>query len=341
MKETRQSNFELLRLIAMFMIVLIHANMYLSQFVTGIGFSVANGIINGICNIGVSLFVIISGYFGLKFDIKKLVRMELMMITFSLVETVVLFFFQPDSMQGRELIEQLAKSLLPFISRKYWFYSCYVVIYIFSGFVERFISAINEKEFKTLLALMLIIFSVFPTFFYFEIIPDNGKGLVQMLMIYLIGRYIRIYKDEVTISYWFLLIFVGLWVINGLSHDVNLELNVLNHHFCKDNSITNIAMAVILFMIFKSFSFKSSFINWLANPIFAVFALNNTLVNIVFEKIGLRYYGVHVELLLVTLVFIVCIILGWMRELSLKRVDKKIGTFFERIMNGQTSDTKI
>ena len=85
----RNSNFEVLRMVAMYMIVLIHANMYLGYFCEGKVWILTNGIVNGISNIGVTCFVLISGYFGLKFSIGKLLKMECMMIGFSVIETLL------------------------------------------------------------------------------------------------------------------------------------------------------------------------------------------------------------------------------------------------------------
>ena len=96
----RNSNHELLRLIAIYMIVFIHANMYLGTFCTGKYFVFFNGLVNGLCNIGVSCFILISGYYGVRCDIRKLVRMECMMITLSLAETAVLYAVFPDRMRG-------------------------------------------------------------------------------------------------------------------------------------------------------------------------------------------------------------------------------------------------
>lgn len=189
MKEkTRNSNHELLRIIAMYMIVFIHANMYLGDFCTGVAWRCFNGLVNGICNIGVSCFILISGYYGVKFSVQKLVKMECMMISYSLLETAILCLALPEQMQGAALLEQLVKSFLPFITRKYWFYSCYVCLLFLSGYIQKFMEYLEQKELKRLLLLLIGLFSVLPALFYFELIPDNGKGLVQMIMVYMIGR---------------------------------------------------------------------------------------------------------------------------------------------------------
>lgn len=146
-KAVRNSNHELLRIIAMFMIVFIHANRFLFYLVNGKTAFVLNGMVNGICNIGVTCFMLISGYYGMKFDIRKFVRMECMMITYSLAETALLYTVMPEQLQGAALLEQIVKSMLPFITRKYWFYSCYVCLLFLSEYIQKFIDALKQKEF--------------------------------------------------------------------------------------------------------------------------------------------------------------------------------------------------
>lgn len=329
----RNSNHELLRLLAMYMIVFIHANMYLGTFCTGKYNVFFNGLVNGICNIGVSCFILISGYYGVKFNIGKLVKMECMMIVFSLLETVMLFIAFPEQMRGAVLLEQLVKSLLPFITRKYWFYSCYVCLMLFSGYIQKFIEFLNREVFEKLLMLMLVLFSVFPTLFYFELIPDNGKGLVQMIMVYMIGRYISMYHDIQVPRGKAFALFVLLWIINGVSHEIPIRIGGIYHHLCKDNSITNLTMAVLLFYLFKGMDVRSGLINKAASYIFAVFALNNSLVLVVMEYLRGQsefrrpggVFGFLTLACIVLLVFIICLLIGLLRDVLLGGFDRKLG----------------
>lgn len=335
-KTIRNSNHELLRIIAMYMIVFIHANMYLDNFCTGSSGVFFNGMVNGICNIGVTCFILISGYYGVRFDVKKLVKMECMMITYSLMETVVLYMVFPDQMQGAALLEQLVKSCLPFITRKYWFYSCYLCLFLLSGYIQKFIEYLKKEEFRRLVILLLILFSIMPALFYFELIPDNGKGLVQMLMVYMIGRYIRMYRDcsigELIGKKKAFLVFILLWVLNGISHEFPIQLGGIYHHLCKDNSITNIIMAVLLFYFFKELKITSKVINQAAKYVFAVFALNNTLVSAAMELIeekGFKspggIWGFLILASVVLLVLAICLLIGMLREAVSGRLDRKLG----------------
>lgn len=334
-ESNRNSNHELLRLVAMYMIVFIHANMFLGTFCTGRYFTFFNGLVNGICNTGVSCFILISGYYGVRFNIRKLVKMECMMIVFSLLETGVLLIVFPEQMQGAALLEQLAKSFFPFVTRKYWFYSCYVCLMLLSGYIQRLIELLDRTTYRKLLLTMIVLFSVFPTLFYFEIIPDNGKGLVQMIMVYMIGRYIRMYQD-VQLSRgkrYLIFVFLLLWIINGVSHEIPIQVGGIYHHLCKDNSITNLVMAVLLFYTFKGLTFSSEIINKTAAYIFAVFALNNTLVtafmDILHESMGFRSPdGVLGFLILAGVVLVIlasCLFFGFIRELLLGWLDRRIG----------------
>ncbi|MCM1268746.1 MAG: acyltransferase [Bacteroidales bacterium] len=326
---------ELLRILAMFMIVSIHANRYLFQIVSGRSAVFFNGMVNGICNIGVTCFILISGYYGMKPDVRKFVRMECMMVTYSLAETILLCIVTPQQMQGGALLEQLVKSFFPFITRKYWFYSSYVCLLFFSGYIQKFLEQLTREAFQRLLLLQLVLFSVLPTLFYFELVPDNGKGLVQMIMIYMVGRYIRMYQD-VNIPKGAGLLFLFLWIVNGVSHEIPIQIGGIYHHLCKDNSFTNLTMAVILFYLVKGWKFRSSAVNRAAGDVFAAFALNNALVTVVMELLldnGFRGgKGIVGYLMLIGIeaaVFAGCLFVGEVRRLLFDRCDNYLGDLIQ------------
>ena len=85
------------------------------------------------------------------------------MITYSILETILLCAIMPEEMQGAALLEQLVKTFLPFITRKYWFYSTYVCLFIISGYIQKFLDSLEKKEFERLLIILLFLFSVLPT----------------------------------------------------------------------------------------------------------------------------------------------------------------------------------
>ena len=334
----RNSNLELLRIISMFMIVFIHANMYLPQFCEGNTRLFFNGVVNGICNIGVTCFILRSGYFGLNFNLRKLLKMECMMITLSFIETVILCLLMPQEMQGMVFIKQMIKSCFPVITRKYWFYSCYICLFCFSGYLNKFTELLDRKAYKKLLGILFLFFSILPTIFYFEIMQDHGKGLVQMVFIYILGRYLGKYEIKIANKKRGALLFLGLWILNGISHEFPVQLGGIYHHLCKDNSVTNIGMAVLLFLLVKEWSLGSSGMNRLAGSIFAIFALNNSVIRgVIFllENTGKLPIsggnGFGILVILVIGVMIVCSVIGIVRELVFGRTERWV---IDRICSG-------
>ena len=55
---------------------------------------------------------------------------------------------------------------------------------------------LTKREFIKLIALMFIVFSVLPTFTTVHIMGDGGKGIMNMGLMYLIGRYDRLYCTD-------------------------------------------------------------------------------------------------------------------------------------------------
>lgn len=80
---------------------------------------------------GVTCFILLSGYFGIRFDFKKLIRLDLMIIFFTIFGTIAV---------GNLGIKALIKSCIPVISRYYWFISCY-----FSSAFNTILNQIPEK----------------------------------------------------------------------------------------------------------------------------------------------------------------------------------------------------
>ncbi len=82
----RNSNFEMLRIVAILYIVVMHSssfmipndyNFYWSQ------------IINAIGNTGVTCFILISGYYGIRFRWEKFLRLVYLTTIYSIVVTIV------------------------------------------------------------------------------------------------------------------------------------------------------------------------------------------------------------------------------------------------------------
>lgn len=330
---SRKSNFELFRIVSMFQIILIHLVSVIDLADLGLSGNmerVLGASVVGICNTGVTCFILISGYFGIKFSLRKLIKLEMMMIIYAFLETLVLWLAFPEEMQGIVLLEQVVKSCLPFASRKHWFYSCYICVFLFSGFIQKLIDTLKKEEFEKLIALSFLIFNVLPTLFYFEIVQDAGKGLAHMIWLYILGRYIRLYRNESVNRKKSLMLFAVLWILNTFSIMHPIRLGSLVHSLCRDDSVTNIAIAVILLYLFKDMTFSSKSINKITKYMFSVFALENT-ISVVMSKYIKQgslcasnfFLGVCLLIGCVLFIFVICLLVGIIAELLLGKIQNR------------------
>ena len=75
MRDSRQSNFELLRLIAMLMVMICHAVGYVQETsLFGIA-GISKLAVNQLCLICVNVFVMVSGWFGIKSSLKGVAKL--------------------------------------------------------------------------------------------------------------------------------------------------------------------------------------------------------------------------------------------------------------------------
>ena len=216
-RKERQSNIELLRIFAILIIIghhfVIHGKLYECtdiSFVNRIWIQYL--LLSG--KLGVSLFILISGYFLIempKHKVEKLVKLWLQIFTYSilayLVYTVILYFISGEkTFQFSELL----KNCFPLVYQNWWFASTYFVLYLFSHFLNRFLTSLSKNQYKKLLALESVCWCIIPTMF--------GKTfecnhLLWFFYLYSIAGYIRRFNVINELPYFGIKYIVGAFLI--------------------------------------------------------------------------------------------------------------------------------
>lgn len=261
----RKSNFELLRLFCIFGIVVMHAmgNIDTSLSVWN---TESHIFVNALFNTGVTCFILISGYFGIKFRLEKLIEMDFMVIFYTVAGVAV---------RGELKAKELILACFPIITRHYWFISCYFALCFLAPLLNALAEKIKKENFERLLVTMLLLFSVIPTITTYDIMQDSGKGLVDFVMIYLIGRYlskypVKLQKKRLGMGA------VSLVLLIFILDSVRTQINgVLYSTFSRDCSSFIIMASVCIFLWFKEFEFSSRLINRIAGNVLAVTVLVN------------------------------------------------------------------
>ena len=281
MKKERNSSIEMLRILAMLGIVIMHTNGAVMEHGSGAGFAWTQ-IENGIFNAGVSIFVLISGYFGIRRSTQKLIELESTVILYAVLSALVGCYF------GKASILSIIKAFIPVSTNCYWFISCYILLMIFSPYINRAIDSMCELQHRQLLLLMSAVFLVAPTVIYYSV--RGGKNVINMLLLYFLGSYIRKYSlDERFDKKSLLKILIATTALNVLLNSlISIATGGKPHiPFARDCSVFIVIEATVLMMFFMKVEFHSDFINRVAKHVFAVYlfegALRQIVQNIVFD----------------------------------------------------------
>lgn len=329
MAATRQSNLELLRIISIVLIVSMH--------ILGKAFHTGNLInkelilaVNTLGNTGVTLFILISGYFGIRFNVSKLFKMMMVVWFYSIFSyTVQISCLDiPFSWVG------VASSLFPILSKKYWFMTCYVVLYCFSPYVNRLVETLSRRSFERLMFVWGFFFVLAPTFLFFEIQNDTGKGIINITLAYLIGQYIKVYGFprwlRMNASKVLLGSIAAIFILNSALTSVSGNIIL---RFARDNNLLIIIASVATFYQFTRWQFSSGYINYLASYVFALYMLQGILIQWLHS-----WYSSYTDSNALILYFlgtlgIICLtsfLIESVRRLLLGQIENKIADAIER-----------
>ena len=265
-EKTRESNIELLRILSMVYIVLYHFFLHgLKKTSPELEYLIKP--IISVLHIGVICFVLISGYWGIKFSLKGFAKLFLQCSFYSVIIYLVYGLITPEHFSFKEL----ANALLPF---QWWYIQIYLCLYLLSPIVNLPLQT-NDAQKKLVYIGILAVISMLLGHF----IPSlsDGKNPVNFILIYYIGNFIRHHlkhPSKKIVGYYILfnlVVFFSLFATSSLPVYRNWLYDTL---FFPYNSIGLFINAVLFFLCFETFSFKSKFINWIAISILPVYLLH-------------------------------------------------------------------
>lgn len=209
-EKKRQLNYELLRIIAMLMIVSLH---YLSKGgllgdparadMTAAGYTA--WFVEAFFLVAVNVYVLISGYFGVdargsmtngkNFTFREVLRKPLK-IWKQVFFYSVLFGCTALVTGVQEFdVYRLFSYCFPIVTEHYWFAASYVILCLMMPFLNAGIAYMNQRELKYLLAGFLLLLSVSKTVIPMQLPWDKyGYDSLWFVVLYLTGAYLRRYE---------------------------------------------------------------------------------------------------------------------------------------------------
>lgn len=274
MQKPRQSNYELLRLAAIVLIVAMHTWGY--AFTTTD--TVTQGIlllVNAVGNTGVTLFVLLSGWFGIRFSTGKLLRLVFVVLTYSVLTYGLQTGLGTESLTAAGI----RKALLPLLSGKYWFMTCYATLFCLSPWLNRAADNLPKRDFGLLLAVAAFFFLAVPTLQLADPTHDGGKGFVNMTLAYMAGRYLHRHGWPHLLDRHGMAIASGavaaILLLNG---GITAVTGHLCNTFARDNNLLVFTAALGIFRLIGRWHFSAESVNYLAGFAFPLYLTNSTVI---------------------------------------------------------------
>ena len=166
----RNYGIDLLRIVAMLMIVTLHvlgtggvlssAPRYSVKYTSGMFFELAS---YG----GVNLFAVIMGYvnYGRKTKYARLIQICIQILFYTLTTTALFRLVSPGKVTGQTVVY----ALLPFKIGGYWYFAAYFCLFFFMPYINLLVEKLDRKSAAVMLTGGFLVFSVLPTLLYQDI----------------------------------------------------------------------------------------------------------------------------------------------------------------------------
>ena len=199
-KKGRQANFELLRLIAMLMVVVLHylsKGQVLPDFIDHMptGNQYLAYLLESFSIVAVNVFLLVSGYFliNARFRCGRILELIAQVLFYAVLIPVILIILQVIPLNQMNLYT-IANDIFPIQSEHYWFATYYVFLYLCIPFLNRGLHHMTRKQHQYVIAFLLLAFSVMKSLIPVPFATDHkGYDLVWFICVYVIAAYIRLY----------------------------------------------------------------------------------------------------------------------------------------------------
>lgn len=318
--EKRQSNIELLRIVSMLLVMLLHVGYALTNHIHSQIDNILHVSSEAATIICVNVFVLISGWFGIKFSFKGIAKFLFQVIFLALLTFVVLVLLGKATLT----IKNVWHCTFGIFST-YWFVWAYLLLYIFSPVLNSFVEN-NRKG----LEIFLISFYIFTFYVYVTLQVDaiffKGFHTLSFIGLYLLARYVHVYKPKwsllpsyVDIGIYLLTVTIAIVCVLWLQNigQKQIILTKLGSYIAP----TTIVGSLFFFLAFTKFEVNSRFINWCAISSFAAYVVHQQFdARMVFNSLFIMMHNElsvclfwPVAILVVSVIFFICVLLDKIR----------------------------
>ena len=331
--KAREANMELLRIVAMLMVITLHC--------VGRGLLLSNPVISNVNLLLIqfldsfsltanSLFILLTGYYyiGKKFNLRKILSLWGKTLFYCILIFTIYSILN--------LKTNFLNSFFPVFSGAYWFITSYIALYFIMPFLNIAINKFSQKQCKFLIIFLVILMGVIRIIFN----PADlfNSTFMHMIVIYIIGAYIKKYvKIEPNKQYFIkyvlvaIIFTVAITILNVLVHIIPKTLDVwiiianILSYFRNFINIILVYMAILLFMKFKTINIKSNklskLILYISPSVFSIYIIHDNvhLRDMIWQKFSFinlanSWLMIPYIILAILIVFTVCLAIDLIRR---------------------------
>lgn len=216
---------------------------------------------------GVPVFVMISGWFGIRASWRGVLKLLIPLIVYYL--PIALY---ENYIEGASFKDYL-HSLMFLSQSEYWFVQTYLWLFIASPAINIYIKGQDWKQRLTIL-LILVFISMYVGTFGNDSSLLEGKNIIHFAFLYIVGDTLKTWRAKwdiisgKTLIAFYLLINLGLLLIYPIKPYIPMNM------FFPYNSIGILLNSILLMMLFSKIKLQSRFINYIASSSFIIYLVH-------------------------------------------------------------------
>lgn len=258
----RQSNIELCRIIAIFLVLTVHTT-FLS-----IGNAVCDSfgmlLLMALSVVGVNVFIIITGYFSATPKKTSLIQIAFVCLFWCVFKLICYAIFN----------HPISYKNLFFITDSNWFIPSYLCLLFIAPILNKACDQLSKKQLRGGVILLFVIrtwFDWIPPYPSMTLGNQSGHCVLSFILLYLLARYVKLYglpqifRNMGGIIYLLMALLTATlaWISNKIGHPL---LSILYSY----NSPFVILSSLGLFMFFERKQFESTIVNHVAKSVLSI-----------------------------------------------------------------------
>lgn len=356
--DNRNYGIDLLKIIAMFFVVILHC--------LGHGGVLNNVIIDSsqyrlawfleiVAYCAVDVFALISGYVSYTNKEKKIkysnyINLWLQVVFYGIVINVALNIINPSFTEGKDFIA----AFFPVTNKLYWYFTSYTGLFVIMPIINKGIRDLSDNSLKKIFIVIFIVFA------FWEVLSPKftlnvGYSFIWITLLYILGAIIK--KTELgknLKNYQIIIGIIVLYFLTYISRIYGLEISKFGIFINKDTYVSYISptilgIAILYVMFFSKIKFNNIFTKIIifATPsTFAIYLINdnylvrkNLISNLFVGIVNSSLIKIFVTIIGFSLAFVICsILIDRIRILlfkicNMKEISNKIIYYINNILD--------